>query len=137
MEKRELLGLNKILFFLQLALPTLLVQLKPLHHAQVGHHHESVVAHEAQVGLHLGSVLIDLVVAVTVLGVEVGEDALHEEEHGFGVFFVSLRCLVVVSLFLSDGMSTSPSVGLTQKMWMLQESEVTANQSALRLKTRL
>lgn len=95
---------------------------------------EVVVVHaKGQPGLHVGVVLLVLVVAVAVLGVEVGEQSLQEEQHTPRVRQLLLRLPAVGALLLTTPPSTSPSVGFTTKMCRLQESLLTASQLPYRL----
>lgn len=133
----QFFAVDQVLLLLQLALPALLVQLEALHDAEVGHEHEGVVVHEGELGLELRHVLVDLVVAVAVLRVEVGENLLHKVEHRLRILLALLSALLVESFFLNTDGLTSPELAFIQKMWTLQESELTASHSAPLLNTKL
>lgn len=95
------LRLDQGSLLLQLALAPVGIEAYLLDEAHVGHHQQRVIRHEGQVGLQLGRVLLDLVVAVAVLGIKVGEYLLHEVEHRPGVLLLDLLlALGVVPAFL-------------------------------------
>jgi hypothetical protein len=107
----------------------LLVQLQLLVVLQVADRDQVVVVQsERQPRPHVRVVLLVLVVAEAVLGIEVGDDALEEEEPALGIGEAVLDLLVVGPLLLNRMPATSASVGLMTKMWRLQESLLTANQ---------
>jgi hypothetical protein len=88
-------------FLYQLALSALVVELDPFERAQVtGHQQVFTRRTERQRRLHISLKVLNLVVRVTVLGVEVWKHVAHEVQFGLGVGDVQLHLVLVVLLFL-------------------------------------